>query len=88
MYRKSSRTNERKYDKRNVDDERNSIKKCTEKAAEQTIGRRKNTNRKGWYDQNCREKLNEKIKARSKWLSSNKAELIEKDGMIRIAEKS
>lgn len=67
----------------NVNTDWISIKKCIEKAATETIGREGKSNEKGWYDQKCREKLNEKVQARLKWLRSSKAEDLHEYKKIR-----
>ncbi|KAK9701624.1 hypothetical protein QE152_g30461 [Popillia japonica] len=49
-------------------------KECIEQAAEETIGREKIINEKTWFNTECRIKIEEKAKARLKWLSSNRME--------------
>src|SRR3978361_253812 len=54
-----------------VEDQWDGIRRCVNGSAENNVGVKRNTKRKEWYNDECREFLVKKIAARQRWLQTN-----------------
>ena len=54
-----------------VEDQWDRIRRCVNGSAENNVGVKRNTKRKEWYNDECREFLVKKIAARQRWLRTN-----------------
>lgn len=66
--------NRRKTTAVGIEKEWNEIRGCICQSAEENIGVKKRESKKEWYNEECQEMLERKIKARQQWLKTNRGE--------------